>query len=333
MKIRINDLPEDRVCLKLNCGFRKKLFTACRNLYGSYGKLNQQLSILLKRKLWKDSALWWSKDKNPVPLETVKKLIEIYNSTSPRPITQSELENGIIAISIKRNKVGGSGKYLYHPKFPIELNPKLANLLGHLIGDGSEKSNNCFTYANKRKELIDEVIDDVKSVFGEIQLNITQESRKRVKKDENKVHVLSYKIYIVRIPTIIWFIIKKFCKSFGLKSAIIPTSIWKNDKNVKGSFIRALFDDEGSVYVKEKKIKIKLANKKLIQQIKKLLRQLSIESGKIQKDGENYLINICRFRDLKTFSKLIGFTHIKKANRLNDLLNSYKYLAWTKKMT
>lgn len=331
MKIGINDLPEDRICLRLSDNFREKLFMTCRNLYGSYKKLNQCLSNLLERKLWEDSALWWSQNKNSVPLDVINKLIEMYNSSLPQPISQSELENEIIAISVKLDKTGGSGKYLYNPKFPIKLNPKLANLLGHLIGDGSEKSNNCFTYANKQKEIVDEVMDDVKSVFGEIQLNIIQESGEKIKKNENKTYRWSYKIYIVRIPTIIWLIIKQFCKSFDSKSAVIPVSIWKGNKNIKASFLRALFDDEGSVYVKEKKIKIKLTNKKLIQQIKRLLGQLSIECGRIQKDGKNCLINICGFRDIKIFSELIGFTHTIKMSRLNDLLNSYKYLAWTRK--
>lgn len=84
-------------------------------------------------------------------------------------------------------------------------------------------------------------------------------------------------------------------------------------------------------YVKEKKIKIKLANKKLIQQIKELLSQLFIDSGKIRKDENSYLINICGFKDIKTFSDFIGFTHKTKRNKIIRLLNSYKYLAWTKK--
>lgn len=327
MRIRVVDLSERKICLILSKSFREKLFLTCKQKFGSYEKITKYISKCIRKRLERNSVSRWKKENKAVPLFVVKELIKIYNSISIIKIETNELERNVIALSVKKSIFGGSGKYLYNPKFPIKWNPQLANLIGHMIADGSAKKSNMFTYANKRKELINEVLHDIWSTFGNVDCAVARENRK-YKQD---LHERLYKIYIVRIPAIIGVIIKKFCKKFGSKTAVVPKVIWTSNIETKSSFLRALFDDEGSVYIKEKKIKIKLANKKLIKQIKKLLKQLSIESGKIQKDKKSYLINICGFRDLKTFSELIGFTHKIKRKKLDLLLNSYKHLAWTRK--
>jgi hypothetical protein len=292
--------------------FKKGLIESCKTIFVNYKRLEKHLSKKLKRKIYKGSISQWNSYKVSIPLDVVYELIDIHNSFYTEKIREDDLKKHIIGIAIGKSK-GGTSKHLLNPKFRIKINKKLANLLGHLIADGAEHNNKRFTYANERDELINEVIEEINECFGKIDLHIREEVKR------------GSKIKIVYIPRIIWIIIKKLHNEFGSKRATVPKLIWESNKIIKASFLRALFDDEGSVYIKEKKIKIKLANLKLISQIKRLLKELLIDTGKIQRDNNCYLINICGLDDLTRYSNLIGFTHKIKRKKLEALLNSYKY--------
>jgi intein/homing endonuclease len=105
--------------------------------------------------------------------------------------------------------------------------------------------------------------------------------------------------------------------------------IKKLDNEQKIVFLRALFDDEGCVSIKKYQIIIEMANKTLIENIKSLLLDMGIRSGKISKvveiDYKNrYRISISGKGNLELFYRKINFINRDKRNKLYILLNSYK---------
>ena len=99
-------------------------------------------------------------------------------------------------------------------------------------------------------------------------------------------------------------------------------------------WLRAYFDCDGWVgFVARKDRKVGLAsiNYPGIRQIQKKLKSVfDIESKIAKHTNKNiYDLTICGKDDLEKFQKDIGFLHPKKANKLQEALESYVDLNWT----
>ena len=109
----------------------------------------------------------------------------------------------------------------------------------------------------------------------------------------------------------------------------------------KIGYIRGFADGDGSVskYRKDKHYNrmIELVNteKGLLLKIQQYLTELGIESKLTSKKvyqknhKQAYQLRISRRRNLKLWQKKIGFNHLKKKQRLEILLKSYKTLSYT----
>jgi len=209
-----------------------------------------------------------------------------------------------------------------HPRFfeqriPIE---KLAKILGHMIGDGGiNKSKTGFImhYTNTSEHLLNRLINEVKSLFGEMKIY------KRLKSDEyHKVDCFD----IIFPGYIANYFIKNFGDIFTSTRKRIPIEISKASDEAKISFLQALFDDEGTANPVSGQITINVnkGNKLLALSIYDLLQSLNINcclpsdySRKSRKDW-SWRITISRAYE---YDK-IGFSHPEKSNKLIELLKT-----------
>ena len=106
---------------------------------------------------------------------------------------------------------------------------------------------------------------------------------------------------------------------FGLHKWRVPFS-FLNTTDSKIEWLRSFFDCEG--YVGNRDIRVQSVNKKGLQQVKKLLGELGIESKmyKYERKNENwntnYILSIMKKDHRKMYLNKIGFNHILKLNKL-----------------
>ncbi|MBI2663779.1 hypothetical protein HYX10_00360 [Candidatus Woesearchaeota archaeon] len=129
-----------------------------------------------------------------------------------------------------------------NPKYPIGLhNPKMGSLLGHLMSDGclyydKSRENLIRTkYCGDEQELIDKFMNDLKDVFGEVHFNREFE--------RNCIQI--------RIGNgIVGEVFRRAGATIGKKYKLnngLPWIVKKGGKELKRSYLSAIFDDEGSV--------------------------------------------------------------------------------------
>jgi len=210
-------------------------------------------------------------------------------------------------------------------KFPICSSDEMASLVGHVYGDGfiSNKKRQ-FEYSNTNRNLIKEVELLVERVFG--------------------IKPITKKLQRITFPSIVGEILK----CFGAPSAPkvlnyveIPNWVLYGKKSFKKAFLRAIFDDDGSVMLSENfnakgvnlhwtvhssKTEV-LSN--IFNQIKKMLEEFNIYCGKpivareyFKGNGKHIVmyINITDYLSLVNFYKEIGFTNELKKIKLEKIL-------------
>ena len=208
----------------------------------------------------------------------------------------------------------------------MKMNETLARIVGHLMGDGCVTSR-YIRYANKEQALLQQFERDIRRI-------------------DRNIHIIKGK---VNSGTPFIQIQKKELlqrlQSLGegkykSERIEIPSLIRKNLK-AKVNFIRALFDDEGSVSLRihkktgetKRDIHIALKSKKMIFQLKEVLeKEFGIKCNKIGKDERKrknkkyvtWVLRITGYENIKKFKEKIGFTHPQKNKILKNLLLSYK---------
>jgi intein/homing endonuclease len=159
------------------------------------------------------------------------------------------------------------------------MNEVIARIVAHLMGDGCVTSR-YMRYNNTNEYLLEQFKTNMTQEFGK---NIhfidgTVNSGTRFTQIQNK-EILE-KLF-------------EIAKSYKSGEIEVPTKVMNADIEVKKAFIRALFDDEGSVKLSvcQKNGKIKRdvhmcsKSKRIIKQIKKILEnELKIKCNKIGKD-------------------------------------------------
>lgn len=305
MKIHLSDLPEDEVYILLKNKYRKKFFKRFLSRFKTKERAAKALNL---REGY--SITRYQKGIRSCPLSIIKKVAHV-NGEKLRIIEQN-----IMWIKRGKNKKVGKSKCIYYPKFPIVLNKNLARIFGNIIGDGCafiKDDTGCprLSYTNYDPVLINKFKTVVNECFGKIELSVYRHS--------------------VSLPAIVGMIILRFgCKSSSL-TATIPEIIMNSEEKIKREFLQALFEDDGYVHFNldnpnkpERIIGICSGSGKLIEQTKKLLLGLGIESYKGLMNGYPYLCISDRENIIK-FREKIGFTqkYYKKV-LLDELIKSYK---------
>jgi intein/homing endonuclease len=191
------------------------------------------------------------------------------------------------------------------------LSKEKARIIAHLIGDGAHyktKHDYVMKYEVRDYELLDQFSDDILKVYGlapswEINHSgITGESIRFVRLRSKLAFedLLRYATY--------------FSKDWSIKSEIL-----ESDLEIKKEFLRALFDDEGSVKSKYE-IVLYSINESGLLQVRAMLSEFGL-TGKIRQGyGQKRNVFGLGIKDFKKFKEMIGFNLKRKQEKLNKFL-------------
>jgi len=111
------------------------------------------------------------------------------------------------------------------------------------------------------------------------------------------------------------------------KEVKVQQFLFNTDKKYIISAFSALIDAEGSIdhYKLFRKIRIRMRNKKYLQDWKKLLEKFGIYSRFSKNNSVEYQLTIEGWQDFNELQKLgVKFYHSKKFKKFNEILSSYK---------
>jgi len=247
-------------------------------------------------------------------------------------IKVKKFKENILKIRAKHTKF-----FLKPEQLPILPYPELSSLVGHGLGDGHISEEGCFEYTNKEISLHVKVSKIIYKLF-----NINKYTKSSSKTVERRRYntIVGKALYLAGVPKG-----NKILQSFS-----IPQWILDDSKEIKKSFIRALFDDEGTVKTSGHEILIKFSKnekyidslQKFIEQIKQLLEDLGIEVTSIRREniiiGKNgrtiqLVLGIHGYKNFLKFSKEIKFNHRQKQKKLEKMVNNYRSLHNKKRET
>lgn len=189
------------------------------------------------------------------------------------------------------------------------LTKEKARLIAHLIGDGcvyKVKTNYNIKYEVKDQELLQQFEEDIISVYG-----------LPVIKGFNPSGKTGELIPLVLLRSKRAFEdLKRYCE-YASATWWVPIQILEAEESLKKEFLRALFDDEGTV-VKERKrsvIRLYSINEKGLKTIQVMLEGLGIKSKLVPGYGCKRNVYAVVIRDSSSFKTKIGFYLARKQHK------------------
>lgn len=188
------------------------------------------------------------------------------------------------------------------------LTKEKARIVAHLIGDGAHyktKHDYVMKYEVRDEELLKQFSDDLFNVYG-----------LKTSRHINKSGYTNKPIYFVRLRSKMAFEDLASYATYFSKDWIIKEQILNADLSIKRQFLRALYDDEGSVKSKYE-IALYSINKEGLEQIKMMLKEFSIDSHIKSGFGANRKVYGLIVKNHKLFYDKIGFSLKRKNDKLN----------------
>jgi len=191
------------------------------------------------------------------------------------------------------------------------LTKEKARIIAHLIGDGwIGQSNHDYNmkYEVAEPELLDSFECDLVRVYGLPPTHGTNPSGKTGKL-----------IPFVRLRSKIVYEDLMSYADYYSKNWKIKKQIFKASAEIKIEFLKALFDDEGSVIPQGKSAIVRLYSINIngLKQIQFLLGEFSIESKIVPGFGLKRNVYALTIRDIGLFKSKIGFNLQRKKDLLN----------------
>lgn len=219
----------------------------------------------------------------PIPLVVLMDLARSFK------IPLFEMERNIILYKHMFVPMKNSAK---NPKLPLQITPYFTSIVSHLYFDGSLPNDGKGTYYNqKSEEIMNDFIDKVKTVFGDVQYSVRKDHRGVLK---------------CRIPRIIGEICKQTynVNSFGTFDSRLSKRIFRLPRDHKIAFVLTAILDEGSISY-DGNIFFGVSNKLLCEDVKKLCNMIGLNTSHI---GSKPIKNHYYFRIMskKKFSDLIS---------------------------
>jgi intein/homing endonuclease len=204
-----------------------------------------------------------------------------------------------------------------------KLTPAKARIIARLKGDGAifrSGTNYIIKYEVKDTEQLKSFENDIKEVFG-----------LDMKWLKHRSGITGKLLDLVWLRSKLAFEdLNKFGK-FRSENWNIPEEIFRSSSEVKREFIKAMFDDEGTVIVRDEEVRMYSTNKKGLEQMAKLLVEYDIKPklkagyGK----GRNVFALVIKGVDaLSNFTCNIGFGLERKQMKLTSIFS-----AWPKAST
>lgn len=323
--VGIEDLPVNKILIGLKEPFKKDILK------------HLSRNIMAKSLNTKPHTFYNFKNNEKVPLKFVLDLSNHLIKQGFSKFSHKEIEKNIEIIGTKRGNV-----YIRNPKLPFKLNNREgAYFISAILFDGGIDRQFKPHYGNLDLGMRTRVVSCARNIFGEL----------------TSKEVNAQRGYFIRFPKTMGIILNN-CFGIGVGNKMychnkIPDFIFKLDKNAKSCFIRQAFDDDGSVSVEKKMIRIvgvtdvkkqdfyeeNAAQFDLLDGIKHLLLEFGIDSNPLRteksssnteyrKKGEFYrhifTFSITGKKNLELFYNKIGFNLDYKMKRLGALLKSYK---------
>jgi len=196
-----------------------------------------------------------------------------------------------------------------------KLTKEKARLIGHLIGDGcvyQHKTDYNIKYEVIDHDLLNQFEEDLIFVYGlkpEFGYNPSGKTKKSIP-------------YFRLRSKLAFEDLKNYCDFFSDKWTV-PLQILKANDEIKIEFLKALFDDEGSVIPQGKNTEVRLysINSDGLKQIQELLMQFNL-NGKITSGyGSKRNVYALILKNVRLFASKVNFNSIRKKTKLNNLLS------------
>ena len=209
-------------------------------------------------------------------------------------------------------------------RFPKRLTPELAEEIGMSIGDGflSNRRNEYRLKGNKNeKGYYDLFIKPLYKKLFNLDLNVREYETTYGFEIASK-GFWTFKNKILGIPS-------------GRKDNItVPNIVKVNDINILTSFVRGLFDTDGSVSFSSRygyknyypTISISFKSKKLVVELMEILQMLGLEPG-ISKKDPYWQLYLNGYTRLEKYSRLIGWSNQKNIDRVIKWKKQYPTLS------
>ncbi|KKN10152.1 hypothetical protein LCGC14_1039450 [marine sediment metagenome] len=203
-------------------------------------------------------------------------------------------------------------------KLPGELTPKVAYILGFFVGDGNFASEGVrFAFNLDEPDEIARIANVIDDVFGLSFWGATLPIGKGI-------------CYCLNSRPVKRWLYQFGCTNTGTKLQV-PQQIWDSPAEVKGAFLRGLYDADGSASIHSRKIELNSHNQQFLKEIQRLILDLGIMSGfnswirgeSCFSSGTMYKISITHQADIILFSQIIGFDHMGKGQTLAKIIESY----------
>jgi intein/homing endonuclease len=191
------------------------------------------------------------------------------------------------------------------------LTEEKARIIAHLIGDGAHfKTNHDYVmkYEVKDEQSLAQFHKDIISVYG-LEPTRYQHASGKTGKPIPSLRLRS-KIAFDDLHRFATF----FSKDWKIKQPVLDA-----DTEIKRQFLKALFDDEGSVKSK-REVALYSINLDGLLQVKEMLQSFGISSKIGSGFGQNRNVHAILIRDLQTFAKKVGFGLERKQRRLQEVI-------------
>jgi len=306
--VSLNDIDGKDIFVKLKGDASKKL----KQKIKEYG-----IATISKKIKNSDRIIrHWLTDKTFIRYDILKELSNLLGIEN--------IENRIQCIR------GKHGSLINKPILPFDFTTITgARFIASILGDGTLSKDYEVYYSNSDTDLIKGFVKDSRIIFGDVKINIRKKSDKQA-------------VNIVSLPLICGKILAGTGLSAGRKVSInqrIPDFIFKLDENKKWHFLSQIFDDEGTVNLKAKYIRIKLAIESrhkefhLIKGLAELFNSLGIKTAIYNSGYYNstrgpsrtqWSIQINGSLKLKEIYRNFKLRHKPKQKKFNQMLNSFK---------
>lgn len=293
-----SDWLVDEICI---WNIKEQLNKAVWNL-GGPAKASKLINVKYSR------LKEWHLGRKPIPLSKLNKLLFLIDET-----LKQELVN-----EINSKQLYLKCQYSNHTvKFPNELTPGLSYVVGLLLGDGYLAGDS----SNKRGDWeISVFFDNIKH------LAIYKSYLKEIFGLEIKTSKPPKNYYVAHFASksVHWFLRSFFdlCNGYKADKITIPSRIIDTqNKALIAECIKGLFDSDGTVVVKNKKIKFASTSETIVNQLIFWLYKLGVNTRKSKWLKNNnckmlFTASVHRKKDVARFAEIIGFNHPEKKKRL-----------------
>lgn len=235
----------------------------------------------------------------------------------PLQCSNKHKESSIIKIR-KFNEVKRRLREEKYNELKSKITPEFAFVLGSILGDG------CITITKR----------DIRNMGQLCLITKDKDYAMNFKESLEKWSQSKCKIIFYRDVWQVWsysLVIARCLKDFD------SSNLLNLDDNIKSSFLRGIFDAEGSVDISSKKIVFANSSISIIKLVQCLLKNIDIESnihrrergirfieGRKLPPSICYIVQINRRKNLNLFYNKVGFSIKRKQEKLKELLVSYK---------